>query len=114
MKQWDIVSYPYPSEAEAHPFVIISPNLVCADPRIQYVNALLCVTLRGAREAQGHEVLLNSADGLEWKTLLNCRMIYQLVKNRVLGAQYPRGIVSVARRRQIVRVLNHSLDFGKL
>ena len=45
MKQWEIYDFPYPSPAQAHPFVILSPTVLAESGLYEQVNALMCVSL---------------------------------------------------------------------
>jgi mRNA-degrading endonuclease toxin of MazEF toxin-antitoxin module len=95
MRQWDIYLLPFPSLQQPHPFVIISNNGICQNAAIDSVNALACQTVRPANRAKkANEVYLNSADGLEWKTLVKCDFIHAFKKSAVLAK---RGEVSPAR-----------------
>ena len=69
MKQWDIYTFPYPSEEESHPGVILSPDAVATNDAVETVNVLLCATVRPeTREPKFYEVYLDQEDGLERKT----------------------------------------------
>ena len=48
------------------------------------------------------EVVLDSADGLDWPTLCKCDLIYSLEKTELTQK---RGEVSHARRNQIIRTI---------
>jgi hypothetical protein len=68
MKQWDIYQFPHPSADDPHPAVIISNDGICQNDRIEFVNALVCQTVRPpTRPQKVNEAYLNSADGLDWK-----------------------------------------------
>ena len=108
MKPWDIYTWTFP-EAGPHPAVIVSsPARVAHKP---VVNVLLCSSQRASRPAQEHEVLLNSADGLEWETLCKCDLLH-VAAVRDLGPH--RGIVSLERRRLIVGRMIASLGWNLL
>ena len=99
MNQWDIFLYPFPSETNPHPVVVISPERICANPQITHVNALACQTVRPvSRLPKENEIYLNSADGLDWKTVVKCDMILWLDKSYFLEI---RGRVSPARIAEI-------------
>lgn len=96
MRQWEIYFYPYPSEAQPHYFIVLSPDAVAGNPAWARVNALLCQTVRPlTRPAKDTEVYLDRADGFEWKTLVRCEFIYSFEKTKVLGGR--KGRVSAAR-----------------
>jgi mRNA-degrading endonuclease toxin of MazEF toxin-antitoxin module len=100
MKQWDIFEYPYPAEDQPHFFIIISPDYYCGNDALQFVNGLLCQTVRPInRLAKATEVYLDRVDGFDWKTLVHCEFVHTLNKNRFVGAR--KGRVSPARVEQI-------------
>ncbi len=99
MKAWEIWTYAFPGAGE-HPAVIFSHPLRVE--RKQVVEVLLCATLRGEARAAPHEVLLNSADGLDWKTLCRCDLVYSVPREHWRGR---RGLVSLERRREIIRCI---------
>src|SRR5438105_738025 len=98
MRQWDIYLFPFTEELP-HPVVILSADERAAARK--HVNGLLCLTLRG-RPFGLHEVLLNSADGLEWETAARCDLIHLLARDRFKEI---RGRVSPDRQIQIGRKL---------
>ena len=61
-QKWDIWTYDFPKKGP-HPVVIISHPDRCV--RAKVVKVLYCTSQRQERQAQAHEVLLNSADGLD-------------------------------------------------
>ena len=97
MRQWEVWTYAFP-EAGQHPAVIVSHPLRAE--RKETVEVLLCTTLRAGHTPGPHEVVLNGADGLEWSTLCRCDLVYSIPRSDLTA---PRGMVSVARRRDIVR-----------
>ncbi len=103
MKQWEIWLYPFEKE-RTHPVVILSADERAE--RAEQVNGLLCVSLRGGQNLRSAEVMLNSADGLDWETACRCDVFYLLPR-----AHFHRrlGQVSVARRRAIGRKINEVL-----
>ncbi len=108
MNKWEIWTHPFPSERDPHPVVIISPQALCANQKVIGVNALACRSLRGDMAAKSHEVILNGADGLDGKTIVDCSLIHVIHKERVIGAR--RGIVTPARRAQILRTVYARLE----
>ena len=97
MTQWEIRTYAFPNAGE-HPAVIVSHPLRAE--RRDTVEVLLCTTLRAGHSPAPHETVLNGADGLEWSTLCRCDLIYSIPRSDLTTL---RGIVSPARRRDIVR-----------
>jgi hypothetical protein len=105
MRQWEIYLFPFTQE-RPHPAVVISHEDRCE--RCDQVNALICSSARLNRAPEDHEIVLNEADGLDWKTACRCDVIYLLPK---AGFLEKRGLVSLERQRQIARKLNECLRF---
>lgn len=101
MKQWEICFYPFERE-NPHPVVILSNDERCGNEMLEYVNALLCTTARLNRAPKKHEVILDEADGLDWKTAVRCDFLYALPKSEFRES---RGIISGLRRKEITRKL---------
>jgi mRNA-degrading endonuclease toxin of MazEF toxin-antitoxin module len=99
MNQWDIYMFPF-EEERLHPVVIISPDERAQNRR--FLNGLLVTTIRGDARLNPTEVLLNSADGLEWESACRCDLIHRLEKGLF---REKRGVVSYQRRREISRKL---------
>ena len=105
MRQWEIYLFPF-REEKPHPAVIISNDERCVNHDLEYVNALICTSARVNREAKKNEVILNAADGLDWKTAVRCDVIYLLPKGEF---QERRGKVSPQRRVAIARKIAETL-----
>ncbi|MDQ2918746.1 MAG: type II toxin-antitoxin system PemK/MazF family toxin [Verrucomicrobiota bacterium] len=105
MRQWEIYLFPF-REENPHPAVIISNEERCVNDDLDYVNALICTSAKLDREAKRNEVLLNSADGLDWKTAVRCDVIYLLPKAEF---RERRGKVTVPRRNAIARKIAETL-----
>jgi hypothetical protein len=58
--------------------------------------------------AEGTEVPLNGADGLDWETLCRCDVLWLVEKSKLAGK---RGNVSRVRRRQIVDKINAAMGW---
>ena len=107
--QWDVVRVRIrPTDKEPHPAVVVSRAAVCADARKQTINVLYCSTKRPAVEIGQTDVVLNSADGLERLTLVNCDHIYTVRKDSV---ELRVGSVSHERRRPLCRTLARAFAF---
>ena len=104
MKQWDIYLFPFGDE-KPHPAVIISPDERVFNEDIETVNALICTSARLNREPKKTEVILNGADGLDWKTAVRCDVIYLLSKSHFKEI---RGRVTLPRRTAIARKIAES------
>jgi mRNA-degrading endonuclease toxin of MazEF toxin-antitoxin module len=99
VRQWEIYLFPF-HEEKPHPAVIISNDERCQNGDLEYVNALLCTSAKLNREAKKNEVILNGADGLDWKTAVRCDVVYLLPKAELQGL---RGKVTPPRRTAIAR-----------
>src|SRR5580658_6281214 len=104
MRQWEIYLFPYTDE-KPHPSVIISNDERCQNDDYETVNALICTSAKLNREAKSNEVILNGADGLDWKTGVRCDVIYLLPKSDFLEF---RGRVAPPRRIAITRKILES------
>jgi hypothetical protein len=107
VRQWDILLFPFPEE-QPHPVVIVSSDDRCQNPDLKYVNGLICTTVRLNRPAKLNEVLLDQADGLDWKTAVRCDFLHALPKAGFLGL---RGRVSDPRQSQIMGHVMRCLRF---
>jgi mRNA-degrading endonuclease toxin of MazEF toxin-antitoxin module len=105
VRQWEIYLFPF-REEKPHPAVIISNEERCVNDDLEYVNALICSSAKLNREAKKNEVILDSADGLDWKTAVRCDVIYLLPKADFLER---RGKVSLQRRTAIARKIAETL-----
>jgi mRNA-degrading endonuclease toxin of MazEF toxin-antitoxin module len=105
VRQWEIYLFPF-REEKPHPAVIISNEERCVNDDLKYVNALICTSARLNREAKKNEVILNAADGLDWKTAVRCDVIYLLPKAEF---RERRGKVSSQRRIAIARKIAENL-----
>ena len=105
MRQWEIHLFPF-GEEKPHPAVIVSNDERCLNENLEYVNALICTSVKLNREAKKNEVILNSADGLDWKTAVRCDVIYLLPKAAFEGL---RGRVTAPRRIAIARKIAETL-----
>ena len=86
--------------------VIISNDERCLNADLEYVNALICTSAKLNREPKKNEVILNGADGLDWKTAVRCDVIYLLPKSAFEEA---RGKVTVPRRVAIAQKMAETL-----
>jgi mRNA-degrading endonuclease toxin of MazEF toxin-antitoxin module len=83
-----------------HPCVIVShPDR--ADRRTP-VEVLMCASQRASRPADGRELILDEADGLDWPTLCKCEPIVSLPRENVLQR---RGEVTLERRGPLLRTV---------
>lgn len=98
MNAWEIWTFD-PGYGD-HPAVIVSAQDRAA--RKPLVEIVLCSSQRASRPPTAGEVLLDSADGLNWETLCKCDLIFS-VERDLLHTR--RGLVTTERRREIVRVI---------
>jgi hypothetical protein len=110
VRQWEIYLFPFRAE-KPHPAVIISNEERCVNRDLEYVNALICTSAKLNREAKKNEVILNAADGLDWKTAVRCDVIYLLPK---ADFWEHRGKVSSPRRIAIARKMAETLRLSFL
>ena len=98
MNAWEIWTFD-PGFGD-HPAVVVSAQDRAA--RKPLVEIILCSTLRASRAPNAGEVVLDSADGLNWETLCKCDLIYSVDRDLL---HTRRGLVTAQRRREIVRVI---------
>jgi hypothetical protein len=67
---------------------------------VNNINALACKTIRASSPTFPTDVILDSADGLEWATLVRCDAMHFLPRSK-FGTIV--GSVSHSRRRAIAR-----------
>jgi hypothetical protein len=72
-KQFEVWRYNFPGRGE-HPCVIISHPDIAA--RSQFVNILFCTSRRQNRPPKLTEVTLDTADGMDWETFVNCSAMW--------------------------------------
>ena len=93
--QFEVWRFNFPDKGE-HPVVLISHPDICA--RSAVINVLFCTSQRQGRKLYPYEIMLNSADGLDWETLCDCSTMYAVRSDQLFGR---RGRVSLERRRAI-------------
>lgn len=110
LSRWDVVFVPADDkDTVGHPAVVLSPPDILADPRQNRINVLVGTKKQPAEAVKSHQVVLNGADGLEFQTLINCSLVYQVKKARVLRMA---GSVAHARRGAIAVRLRAALGLG--
>lgn len=108
MKAWEIWTADVHGE---HPVVLVSHQArIDAKPE---VVVLQCRTMRPGteREPRVNEVVLDQADGLDWKTLCRCDLLYSVAKGELRQC---RGVVTKERRRIIARKIVQGLAIAGL
>ena len=94
MTQFEIWSFNFPRKG-VHPVVLIShPDLYAQD----VVNVLYCTTQKQSRGPKPFEVMLDTADGLNWETFCDCSILWSVP---TAGISAKRGRVTLERRRAI-------------
>ena len=109
MKPWDIFTFDFPHGP--HPVVIVSnPARVSHKPEVVILS---CRSMRpgSEREPESHEVILDSSDGLDWKTLCRCDLLFTVPKAML---KERRGTVTLERRRDIARKIIQGLAIAGL
>ena len=110
LNRWDVVFVPAGDrDVVGHPAVVLSPPDILGDPRQGRINVLVGTKKQPAEAAKAHQVILNGADGLEFMTLLNCALIYQVRKASILRTA---GVVSHGRRGAIAVRVRAALGLG--
>ena len=108
MKAWDI----YTGDVFGpHPCVLISCQArIDAKPQ---VVVLKCTTMQQDQQRlpKDNETVLDQADGLNWKTLCRCDLLFTVDKSSLKDR---RGQVSVERRRDIARKVVQGLAIAGL
>lgn len=109
MSPWEVWDYEF--AWGVHPAVIVS-NPVRVERKPEVV-VLACRTLRPGteRDAEANEVLLDEADGLDWRTLVRCDLLWTISKTKLARR---RGEVTPARRREIARKIIQGLAIAGL
>jgi mRNA-degrading endonuclease toxin of MazEF toxin-antitoxin module len=98
-EQFQVWRYDFYDKGGEHPCVLISHPDICA--RAKVVNVLFCTSQQQSRRARATEILLDTADGMDWETFCDCSLMYAVRSDDLFGK---RGVVTLERRRAI-RVL---------
>src|SRR2546428_13677943 len=108
MGLWKVWTWNFPGAGDPPAVVLGTDERVRLKPR---VSIILCSTQRAMREPGVHEVILDEADGLDWKTLCKCDLVYAVEKGELVNR---RGIVTVERRRAIAEPVIRGLGLAGL
>jgi hypothetical protein len=110
LRRWDVVFVRVEgSESEGHPGVVLSEQSMLDDPRQLRINVLMGTKKQPAQGAGTHHVLLNSADGLDFLTLVDCSFVFTARKSAILRSA---GTVSLHRRQEVQRKVRAFLGLG--
>ena len=103
LQQWDTVLVPYPSIANPHYLVVLTPDQLAKQEGVGNLNGLVCSTIRPPdRALRSHEVFLDRADGFESKTACRCHLIIEFAREDILRNH---GRISGVRQAAIKRKL---------
>ena len=100
--QFQVWYYPF-ADKGPHPVVLISHPDICS--KAKYVNVLFCTSQRQSRKPYPWEVMLNSADGLNWESFCDCSTLWVAESSKLANH---RGFVTLERRRAIRRQIKDS------
>jgi mRNA-degrading endonuclease toxin of MazEF toxin-antitoxin module len=110
LERWDIVFVPvHDKDSSGHPAVVLSPPDILEDNKQLRLNVLMGSKRIPAEAAKTHQVVLNGADGLEFPTLVDCSLVYQIRKTSILRHV---GRVAHARRSSIAARVRAALGVG--
>lgn len=110
LRRWDVVFVRVePSDATGHPGVVLSHDGILDDAKQNRINVVVGTKKQPAQSAGAHHVVLNSADGLEFLTLVDCSLVYVARKGAILRTA---GAVSHHRRQEIQRKVRAYLGLG--
>lgn len=101
LRQWAVVKVRFrPADRDAHPAVIVSNDEDCADERLLRLNLLHGTKTAPGNPIRAHQVILNAAEGLDFRTAVDCGFFYTMAKDDIRESV---GIVSSERRRALKR-----------
>jgi hypothetical protein len=110
LRRWDIVFVPVDGkDTTGHPAVVLSHEARLDDVRMERINVLVGSKKQPGETAREHQVVLNSAEGLEFSTLVDCAFIYTVRKSAILRLA---GAVGYVRRTEIQRKVRAYLGLG--
>ncbi len=109
MKPFDVFNWQPVGWPEPHPCVIISGAARTASK--PDVEVVMCSTKQAGRAAGPGEVILDTADGLDWPTICKCDLIHAVAREEL---KKPRGEVSANRRAQIIRTIIAAHAWGEI
>jgi len=103
MRQWAVVRVRFrPTDRDEHPAVIVSNDEHCSDARLTRLNILYGTKTSAGNPARPHQSLLNSAEGLEFLTAVDCSYFYTVEKDAITATY---GSVGPERRRAVKRTI---------
>jgi PemK-like, MazF-like toxin of type II toxin-antitoxin system len=103
LRQWAVVKVRFrPTDRDEHPAVIVSNDEHCADTRLTRINVLYGTKTSPGNPPRLHQALLNSAEGLDFLTAIDCSYFYTIDKDAIAASL---GNVSLERRRALKRTI---------
>ena len=103
LRQWAVVKLRFRlTDRDEHPAVIVSNDEDCSDIRVTRLNVLHGTKTAPGNPARPHQSLLNSADGLEFLSAVDCSYFYSVEKDAITATF---GMVSPERRRALKRTI---------
>jgi len=103
LRQWAVVKVRFrPTDRAEHPAVVVSNDEHCADTRLTRLNVLYGTKTSPGNTPRLHQALLNSADGLDLLTVVDCSYFYTIDKDAITSGL---GSVSPERRRALKRTI---------
>lgn len=107
LTRWEIVfARENESDRVGHPAVILSGPDILDNSRQLRFNVLVGTKRPPAAKVLAHQVVLDDADGLEFATLINCAIVFEVRKSALFREA---GMVSHLRRAEIARKVRGSL-----
>jgi len=103
LRQWAVVKVRFrPNDRDEHPAVIVSNDEHCSDTRLTRINVLYGTKTSPGNPPRLHQALLNSAEGLDFLTAVDCSYFYAIDKDAItLGV----GNIGSERRRALKRTI---------
>lgn len=103
LRQWEVVRVRFrPTDRDEHPAIVISNDEHCGDVRLARLNVLFGTKTSPGNPPRPHQAVLNSAEGLEFRTAVDCSYVYTVEKDAITRSL---GTVGVERRRLLKRTI---------
>jgi len=100
MKTFDIFSWQPPQWPEPHPAIVVShPDRTA---RKDWIEVILASTKEARQTPAANEFILDTADGLDWPTIVKCDLIYAVPRGVL---KHRRGEVIQTRRGPLLRTV---------
>jgi hypothetical protein len=103
LRQWAVVKVRFrPADRDEHPAVVVSNDEHCGDSRLTRINILHGTKISPGNPARPHQSLLNSAEGLDFLTAIDCSYFYTVEKDAITSSF---GNIGPERRRALKRTI---------